>query len=379
MDATVLTDLASFPAAQWNGLVGADNPFLSHEFLAGLEQTQSLSPDVGWQPYHLALRDSAGLAVAVPGYLKGHSWGEFVFDWAWADAYERNSIPYYPKLVHAVPYTPATGPRILHRADVPAGDAVAAAVAASCGAVESQGLSSAHWLFPEPGQAERLEAADLLPRLGCQFHWRNHPGYRDFQDFLDGLNSKRRKSIRRERRLTADAGVAMEVRSGREITDADWRAFHGFYRQTFRDHGNIPLLTLAFFRHCGATLGERVIMIQARRDDALVGAALLFRSADTLYGRFWGCAEDIPGMHFETCYYQGIEYCIAHGLQVFEPGAQGEHKIARGFLPTRTHSRHWIADPRFRAAIADFLRRETPLVQAYMAEMERHSPYRMAQ
>lgn len=379
MDATVLTDLTTIPAAQWNSLEGTTNPFLRHEFLAGLERTGCVSPDIGWQPCHLALHDAAGLAVAVPGYLKGHSWGEFVFDWAWADAYERNGLPYYPKLVHAVPFTPATGPRVLHRSDMPTGDAVAAAVNASTAAAQRQALSSAHWLFPEPGQAERLATQDLLSRRGCQFHWHNAPGYRDFQDFLDTLTSKRRKSIRRERRQTAEAGVDMEVRSGRGITQADWEAFHGFYRQTFHEHGNIPLLTLPFFRHCGETLGDGVVMVQARREGIMIGAALLFRSDDTLYGRYWGGAEDIPGMHFETCYYQGIEYCISHGLQTFEPGAQGEHKISRGFLPVATHSRHWIAEPVFRDAIADFLRRETPLVEAYMAEMRQHSPYRMAQ
>ena len=379
MDATVLTDLTEFPAAEWNALTGTANPFLRHEFLAGLEATGSLSAEVGWQPYHLLLHDASGLAAAVPGYLKGHSWGEFVFDWAWADAYERHGLPYYPKLVHAVPYTPATGPRVLHRADIGSDTAVAAAAEASRSVAARQRLSSAHWLFPEPAQAEHLAAQDLLSRRGCQFHWHNHPDYRDFQDFLDTLTSKRRKSIRRERRQTAEAGVEMTVRSGREITDGDWQAFHAFYRQTFHEHGNVPLLTLPFFRHCSETLGDAVIMVQARRDGALIGAALLFRSDDALYGRYWGSAEEVPGMHFETCYYQGIDYCIAHGLQRFEPGAQGEHKISRGFLPVATHSRHWIAEPAFRDAIADFLRRETSLIEAYMAEMQQHSPYRMAQ
>nr|WP_290647737.1 GNAT family N-acetyltransferase [Aquisalimonas sp.] len=377
MDAAVVTDLTTIPAAEWNELPGTDNPFLRHEFLCGLETTGSLSAAVGWQPYHLVLRDHQGIAAAMPGYLKGHSWGEFVFDWAWADAYERHGVPYYPKLVHAVPFTPATGPRVLVRADQPMADTIAVAVEAARMLVRQQHLSSAHWLFPEPGQAKHLGDSGLLRRTGCQFHWHNDPGYRDFQDFLDRLTSRRRKSIRRERRQVMEAGVNVELKTGAEITAAEWRAFHGFYAQTFRQHGNSPLLTWQFFTHCGATLGDRVLMVQARRAGELIAAALLFRSHDSLYGRYWGGCTEVPGLHFEACYYQGIEYCIAQGIQRFEPGAQGEHKISRGFLPTATYSGHWIADPRFREAIGDFLERETPLVRRYIMEMGKHSPYKL--
>ncbi|MDN3518598.1 GNAT family N-acetyltransferase [Aquisalimonas lutea] len=376
MDAAVVTDLNTLSPAEWNALPETDNPFLRHEFLAGLEAEGCVSPELGWQPYHLVFRDDRGIAAAMPGYLKGHSWGEFVFDWAWADAYERNGLAYYPKLVHAVPYTPATGPRVLVRPDVARTRAIAAAVAASRELVARQGLSSAHWLFPEPEEAEALAAEDLLCRTGCQFHWHNDPGYRDFEDFLDRLTSKRRKSIRRERRQVRDAGVELHVRPGQSIPAEDWRVFHQLYTQTFEEHGNLPVLTPGFFSHCGRTLGDRVIMVQARRQGALIAGALLFRSGDALFGRYWGSFEAIPGLHFETCYYQGIAYCIDQGIQRFEPGAQGEHKISRGFLPTATHSRHWIADGRFRAAIADFLGRETPMVERYIQDMGRHSPYK---
>lgn len=375
MDAAVVTDLTSIPREEWNALAGAEVPFLRHEFLAGLETTGCVTADIGWLPHHLVLRDGAGVAAAVPGYLKGHSWGEFVFDWAWADAYERNGLPYYPKLVHAVPFTPATGPRILLRPDVDIREAASLAVQASTAVTAERDLSSAHWLFPSPQQSEQLEAAGLLRRKGCQFHWNSHPGYRDFQDFLDTLTSRRRKSIRRERRQTRDSGVEVLLKTGDDITAGEWHTFHALYSRTFHEHGNVPLLTPGFFLHCGRNLGDAVLMVQGWRDGDMLAAALLFRDDQALYGRYWGSFETVPGLHFEACYYQGIEYCIANGIQRFEPGAQGEHKISRGFLPTATHSCHWIPDTRFREAIADFLHRETPMVERYIEEMHRHSPY----
>lgn len=376
MEASIVTDLDTLAPDVWNGLTGTDNPFLRHEFLAGLEREGCVSPDLGWQPHHLVLRDDHGVAGCIPGYLKGHSWGEFVFDWAWADAYERNGLAYYPKLVHAVPYTPASGPRVLHRPDLTPDTLVSAAAAASCAVADRQDLSSAHWLFPETRQAQALADQDLLTRTGCQFHWQNSSDYRDFQDFLDTLTSKRRKAIRRERRQVHEAGVEMAVVPGDAVAHQDWHLFHELYRRTFEDHGNLPVLTPRFFARCGAELGDRVLMIQARREDELVAAALLLRSEDTLFGRYWGCFEEIPGLHFETCYYQGIGYCIEQGLERFEPGAQGEHKIPRGFLPTATQSCHWIADRRFRHGIADFLERERLLVDDYMERARAHSPYR---
>ena len=377
MDAAVVTDLTTISSDEWNALRGTEVPFLRHEFLAGLETTGCITADIGWLPHHLLLRDAKGLAAAVPGYLKGHSWGEFVFDWAWADAYERHGLRYYPKLIHAVPFTPATGPRILWRLGLDATEATMLAVEASKAVVAERDLSSAHWLFPSPAQSEALEATGLLRRTGCQFHWHNDPGYRDFQDFLDTLTSRRRKSIRRERRQARESGVEVVLKTGDTITEQEWHTFHALYARTFHEHGNVPLLTTEFFVHCGQTLGESVLMVQGWRDGRMLAAALLFRDDETLYGRYWGCFEDVPGLHFEACYYQGIEYCITNGIQRFEPGAQGEHKISRGFLPTATRSCHWIPDPRFREAIADFLHRETPMVERYIEEMHAHTPYRI--
>ncbi|SEO51304.1 GNAT family N-acetyltransferase [Aquisalimonas asiatica] len=377
MDAAVVTDLTTISSDEWDALRGTEVPFLSHAFLAGLESTGCVKADLGWLPHHLVLRDQDGLAAAVPGYLKGHSWGEFVFDWAWADAYERNGLPYYPKLIHAVPFTPATGPRILLRPGLDMADVAALTVEASSAIVAERDLSSAHWLFPCPDQSELLQARGLLGRTGCQFHWQHDPDYRDFQDFLDALTSRRRKSIRRERRQARESGVEVVMKDGGAITEDEWHTFHALYARTFHEHGNVPLLTTAFFVHCGRTLGRQVLMVQGWRDGRMVAAALLFRDDQALYGRYWGCFEDVPGLHFEACYYQGIEYCIANGIQRFEPGAQGEHKISRGFLPTATRSYHWIADSRFREAIDDFLRRETPMVERYIAEMQGHSPYRL--
>ena len=377
MHARVVTDLSTVDATAWDALNGTDNPFLRHAFLAGLEATGCVHAELGWQPYHLILEDEDGIAAAQPGYLKGHSRGEFVFDFAWADAFARTGRAYYPKLLHAIPFTPATGPRLLTRPGQSPRDCAAYLAGASREVVERLDLSSAHWLFPEPEAAGVLEHQGLLARSGCQFHWTN-PGYRDFDDFLDTLRSRRRKAIRRERRQAHEAGLSIELRTGDTLPESDWEAFHALYSRTFHAYGNRPPLSTAFLAHCGRSLGDRVLMVQARREGRMVAAALLLRSGDTLYGRYWGCEEEWPGLHFEACYYQGIEYCIDAGLSRFEPGAQGEHKISRGFLPVETHSLHWVAEPRLRDAIADFLARETPLVHDYIDAMNQHSPYRDA-
>lgn len=377
MHVQVLTALDNVSSTAWNHLAGTENPFLRHEFLSALERQGCVSPTTGWQPQHLLLYEGERLLAAAPAYLKADSWGEFVFDWAWANAYERTGRPYYPKLVFAVPYTPATGPRLLVSEGTDYSMAAHAIANAARQLCERLQLSSMHWLFPEPFQARMLEDAGLSTRLGCQFHWQNRE-YRDFQDFLETFSSKKRKNVRRERRLAREQGLEFEIVPGHAISPEDWRTFHRFYQHTFHAHGNLPILTAGFFREIGTKLGDRVLMIQARDSAGLSAAALLLRSDTTLYGRYWGCRDERPGVHFETCFYQGINYCIEHGLQVFEPGAQGEHKIARGFLPTVTRSSHWIMDPDFRAAIDDFLHRETPMMLRYMDELNDHSPYRVA-
>jgi predicted N-acyltransferase len=372
-----LDSLSDIPATEWNALVPNQNPFLRHEFLSALERHGCVGEQTGWLPWHLTARNESGrLLGAAPLYLKYNSYGEFVFDWSWAEAYRQQGLSYYPKLVGAIPYTPVTSPRLLLAADQPQPETTARAMVEFI-LEESRrhGLSSIHWLFPTPRDLEPLRQQGFLTRLGCQFHWNNR-GYRDFQDFLDTLTAKRRKNINRERRLVREAGLEARILSGREVSDAQWRIIHAFYRSTFHRLGGIPTLTLPFFQDIATTLGEYILLVLAFAHGREVASAISFRSADTLYGRHWGCQADYDSLHFEACYYQGLEYCIEKGLQRFEPGAQGEHKIYRGFLPTLTHSAHWIAHPGFRRAIADFLNRETPALRDYAQHWLQHSPYR---
>lgn len=372
-----IDSLSDIPATEWNALVPDQNPFLSHEFLSALELHDCVGEQTGWLPWPVTARDDHGrLLGAAPLYLKYNSYGEFVFDWGWAEAYRQHGLPYYPKLVGAIPYTPASGPRLLLAPDQPQPDATARAMVEFV-LEESRhyGISSIHWLFPTLTDLEPMQEQGFLTRLGCQFHWRN-PGYRDFQDFLDALTAKRRKNINRERRLVREAGLEVRILSGREVSDAQWRIIHEFYQSTFHRLGGVPTLTLPFFQDLATTLGERMVLALAFADGREVAGAISFRSADTLYGRHWGCRADYDSLHFEACYYQGLEYCIEHGLQRFEPGAQGEHKIYRGFLPTLTYSAHWIAHAGFRRAIADFLNRETPALRDYAQHWLQHSPYR---
>jgi len=366
--------LDEIDAQAWDALRPDDNPFLSHAFLAGLERHGCLDAQHGWVAYHAALYKDGQLAAAAPLYIKLNSHGEYVFDWSWAAAYERHSVDYYPKLLCAVPYSPVTGPRLLVGAG---GDAMRRALVELIrGEADRNGWSSAHLNFASDLDAQAFAGeSDWLPRFDWQFHWQNTHGWRDMEDFLDALTAKKRKNIRQERAHVERAGVHCEIRHGDELSDAEWRAVHRFYESTFDEKGNYAALTLPFFRHLGASLPRNVLAVLARRGEELVAAALLLRSSSTLYGRYWGCREQVPGLHFEACYYQGIEYCLGHGLQRFEPGAQGEHKLARGFLPAKIHSFHYIADARFRAAIRDALMHEARARSAYHAQLMEHSPY----
>ena len=375
MELRAIPSISDVDAARWNALAGADNPFLRHEFLAALEHHGAVSEDNGWVPYHLLLWDDQTLAAAAPAYLKGNSWGEFVFDFAWAHAYERNGLDYYPKLVIAVPYSPVNGPRMLLNPDYPADGLRHTLADGARQMMEAMEVSSVHWLFANPADIDTLSAADHDVRLGCQYHWQN-AGYSDFEDFLSGMSSKKRKNIRRERRRVAEQGLSMRVVHGDEATDALWDALHGFYTKTFHEHGNLPVITRACFAELGEKLGRQVVLFVAEEHGVPVAGAICLRSDDTLYGRYWGSARAYDDLHFETCYYQGIEYCIQTGLQRFEPGAQGEHKVTRGFLPTLTRSAHYLADERFRAAVGDFLARERPAVQAFARDLEQDAPYR---
>jgi predicted N-acyltransferase len=366
--------LDEIPGTAWNALLPGDDPFVDHAFLAGLEQHGCIGPRTGWRPHHLGLYDHGQLIAAAPLYLKDNSHGEFVFDWNWASAYAQHHLDYYPKLLCAVPYSPVTGPRLLVGRTADADRLRGALIAAIRAEAERLGLSSAHLNFATGEDAAAFVGNDWLPRFDWQFHWRND-GWRDFDSFLAALNHKKRKNIRQERRRVVEAGVHCEIRHGDELDDAEWRALHDFYLATFDDKGNYPALSLGFFRHLGTSMPRRVLAVLCRRGGHLIAGALLLRAATTLYGRYWGCREHVEGLHFEACYYQGIEYCLREGLARFEPGAQGEHKIARGFLPTRTHSFHWIADTRFREAIAETLAREKQMLNRYRAEVLEHSPY----
>jgi len=365
--------IAEIPASAWDALRPDDNPFLSHAFLDALERTGCIREDWGWAPHHLGLYDGDRLVAAAPLYLKGNSHGEFVFDWSWASAWERAGGEYYPKLLNAVPYSPVSGTRLLAGRDAQAPMLRRTLVTAMRGEVDRLGLSSLHANFLAADDLPAFDEA-WLARTDVQFHWHNH-GYADFDAFLATLNHKKRKNIRQERTQVARSGLRIERRSGASLSPEEWRRIHALYEATFDAKGNHAALTRAFFLALGESLGDAVQLALARDGERIVAMALLIQSRGTLYGRYWGSETDVPGLHFELCYYQGIEHAIAHGQACFEPGAQGEHKLARGFLPTHTHSRHYLAHPQFRRAVRDALVHETASVQAYAQELRAHSPY----
>jgi len=371
----VIGALAEVPAAHWDRLAGADNPFLRHAFLDALERHGCVGDAAGWRPHHLLLYCGEALAGACPMYLKSHSYGEFVFDWGWADAYERNGLRYYPKLLCAVPFTPVPGPRLLAAPGADRALVVRGLVAAAVQLAEETGLSSAHWLFTAAEDSAALEALPLLARHGHQFHWHN-PGYRDFQDYLDALTAKRRKQVRKERREAAAAPVEVELKHGDELTESEIAAYHRLYCSTYDRKWGYPSLTLEFFLDLAERMPRSLLLVLGKRRGRCVAGAHLLRGESGLFGRNWGCSEQHRSLHFEICYYRGIEYCIEHRLARFEAGAQGEHKLSRGFLPVRTHSFHWIRDARFRDAIDDYLRRERAENRAYIEAAAAHSPFR---
>ncbi len=365
-------------ATEWNRLVPDDNPFVRHEFLAALEHNGCVGERFGWLPTHLSLRQDDRLVGAVPLYFKHNSYGEFVFDHAWADAYRRSGINYYPKLVSSAPYTPATGGRLLIDPEIDPQTVRRQMIEAAIGLMNRSGASSLHWLFPAAEEGEALRGAGLSERLGVQFHWHN-PGYTDFDQFLAELTTKRRKNIRQERRKVREAGLGIRLIPGTEVTPEEWRLFDHFYRKTFEERYSLPTLNLGFFQEIGQTLGKQVILVMAYEGRHCIAGALLYRSRDVLYGRHWGGIQHHDSLHFEACYYQGIEYAIAEGLRVFEPGAQGEHKIWRGFLPTLTHSYHWIGHPGFRQGIDQFLSHETPAMLDYYRSLHANNPFKTSQ
>jgi predicted N-acyltransferase len=388
----VLPAIADVPAADWNACANSPrllsetgkspcegrsyNPFISHEFLSALETSKSATARTGWQPQHLVAEDPEGRVIgAVPCYLKSHSRGEYVFDWNWADAYERAGGSYYPKLQVSVPFTPATGARLLVR---PGENAVAVRAGLAAGLVELCGLreaSSVHVTFLPDNECKPLADQGFLHRTDQQFHWEN-AGYATFDDFLAALAARKRKAIRRERQEAVQPEITIDWLTGADLTEEVWDAFFGFYMDTGSRKWGRPYLTREFFSLAGESMRERILLVMAKRAGRWIAGALNFIGADTLYGRHWGAVEHHPFLHFEVCYYQAIEFAIARGLRRVEAGAQGEHKLARGYLPVTTHSAHYIADPALRRAIADFLKRERAYVAAAGEELVEAGPFR---
>jgi predicted N-acyltransferase len=373
-----VTGIGQIPADSWNHLHGTHYPFLRHEFLLALEESGCASPASGWSPCHLTIHDDRQVLVgAMPLYRKTNSFGEFVFDWAWADAYRRSGLHYYPKFVSAIPYTPATSTRLLH---APGSDPVRVRqllLDAALGLTRQSAASSLHILFPHASELPLSSSAGMSLRKDCQFHWSNRD-YGCFEDFLRTFTAEKRKKARRERRRIAESGISFEHLDGHQIDDGLWKQLMPLYASSFLRRGRNPYLNEDFFRRIAATLPDSLLVILARLRGEPVATAICYRSADTLYGRYWGSAGDFHSLHFETCYYQGIEYCIANGLRTFEPGTQGEHKLARGFSPTETWSAHWLSHPQFAAAIDNYLERERAHIDEYMDSAREHVPFRKA-
>jgi predicted N-acyltransferase len=370
--ARILTGAADMTAAAWDACAGDNNPFTRHAFITALEASGSAVPRTGWQAAHIVVDDAAGVPAGImPAYLKSHSQGEYVFDQGWADAFERAGGRYYPKLQASVPFTPATGPRLLLRDPDVAPTLIAAAETL---AVQNR-LSSVHATFLTPAQQAMFEAAGWLMRTGEQFHWSND-NYGCFDDFLGALASRKRKAIRKEREAALASGLTIVHLTGHAINETHWDAFWRFYQDTGQRKWGRPYLTRAFFSQISATMGDRVLLMLALRDGQPIAGALNFIGGDCLYGRYWGATEDVPFLHFELCYYQAIEWAIAHGLSRVEAGAQGAHKLARGYRPVATVSAHYIPEPGFRAAVADYLARETQMVAADIEAMDMATPFR---
>lgn len=370
----IVSSLSEIGQNAWDALVQLQdegNPFLSFAFLDALHESGSASIKSGWQPQFLTLWQEQKLVAALPLYAKGHSYGEYVFDWAWADAYERNGLQYYPKLLSAIPFTPVTGSRLL------ACDAEArvALIAAIRNVQENNSFSSTHILYPPAEQAEQLREAGFMLRSGVQFHWLN-AGYRNFEEFLATLERKKRKNIRAERRKVQEAGVSFRHVSGHEASADDWVFFKRCYDHTYAMHHSTPYLNLDFFQRIGASMPHNILLIVAEKDGIPVASSLLIHDEQTVYGRYWGALQHIDCLHFETAYYQPLEFCIAANMACFEGGAQGEHKMARGFLPQKTWSAHWLAHPVFSDAIEDFLKRESGGIDSYIDELNERNPFK---
>jgi predicted N-acyltransferase len=374
MKVTVHNSMSQISRDDWNSLAGNAYPFLRHEFLQLAEETGCVTPDSGWSPRHLTISDGGHLRAAMPLYEKSHSWGEFVFDWAWANAYAEAGLDYYPKLVSAVPFTPAPSSRLLLR-DPGDFDAAAALLQAGITLAADTDCSSLHVLFPSAADLPHLQKAGLLIRKDCQFHWHND-NYRSFDEFLATFTSVKRKKARRDRRRVAESGIEFRRVKGADIDAQTWSEVYQLISRTFMLRGSMPYYTEDFFRGFSEQIPEGILVILAEIESRPVAAAVFFESDDCLYGRYWGSDGHYDALHFETCYYQGIDYCIESGKQIFEPGTQGEHKISRGFSPVSTWSAHWLLHPQFSAAIGDYLDDESKHVDRYIDAVDSRTPYK---
>lgn len=373
----IITSLQEIGQAAWDALLQHQtqpNPFLQYAFLHALHESGSASRETGWEPQYLTLWHDDQLEAALPLYLKYHSYGEYVFDWAWADAYARHNLPYYPKLLGAIPFTPVTGPRLLARTD-----AARAALIQTLEELQNNtgNLSSTHILFPVEAEAQMLKDAGFLLRSGVQFHWQNDH-YRHFDDFLSTLDRKKRRNILAERRKVQDAGVHFQLREGKQIREEDWVFFYRCYCQTYAEHRSTPYLNLDFFLQIAASMPQNLLLTIALKDNTPIAASLVIHDETTLYGRYWGAVAHVDCLHFEAAYYQPLEFCIEQNLACFEGGAQGEHKLARGFLPQKTWSAHWLSHPDFYEAVERFLEREASGINHYIGELNDRNPFKAA-
>jgi uncharacterized protein len=374
----LIDSIHAISRTDWDSIYKTDYPFLRYDFLAALEDSQSVSEKVGWQVAHIAVYDQQNLIAFMPGYCKTHSYGEYVFDWSWADAYRRYNQQYYPKWINAIPFTPCTGPRLLiaDNHDVPSiTKTITEFLNRTC---EEKSWSGWHCLFPDADLHNTLNDLSIPERLGCQFHWFNNQ-YQSFDDFLSSLNSRKRKSIRKERQAVLDQGFAFRHKSAADLSAEDADNFYKLYRNTYyKRSGHAGYLTQDFFQQLFSNMRDQLLLVEAIKTDSnqLIAASLFVKDSQTIYGRYWGCTEEFPLLHFETCYYQGIDYAIQHQLHRFDGGAQGEHKIPRGFQPCITYSHHWIKDKNFRPAIQHFLNEEAEAVKAYAEEAKGLLPFR---
>ncbi len=367
------SSISEIDSDAWNQLAGTSSPFIRYEFLRALENHQCVGKNFGWLPHHIAIYDHTHKIVGLcPLYIKYNSYGEFVFDWSWASAYEQAGINYYPKMVCSVPYNPVSGARLLSK-DLNIKHVMVKQIIKEAKRLNMSGM---HWLFTNKEDTSVCESNNLMLRLGCQYHWHNHD-YNDFEHFLSTFVSRKRKKVKRERRMVNEQNIRIEIVHGNEASEQIIDKASDYYERTFDQKYGIPTLNQKFFREICSTMGHQVVFFVASLNQETIACAICLRSDDTLYGRFWGCEKEFHSLHFETCFYQGIDYCIAHKLKSFEPGAQGEHKITRGFLPTKTWSAHWIADSQFQPVLHSFCQREQQAMRDQCDELYSLSPYRM--